>query len=469
MAAIALIAALAAVAAVLLPAAQVSAQVHVELPPAQTVTLPNGLTVTSVHVPDLPIVTATMMISVGSTRDPAGKEGLAALTGDLLRSGTSGRTGPEIAEAIDFVGGSLSATVGKLSTQVHVAVLARHFDLGMDLLADVVLRPAFPENEIALRKRQVLAGLRAAADSAPQLMARHLEHVFYGLDHPNGRLPTESSVAGITREDLVAFHERFYGANRATLVVVGDIPHEQVFRAAEAHFGAWAPRELPPLEVGPPAAKGTLRVRFVEKPGQTQVQIGLAMPGLAYVDERFTALQLANYVLGVGDSVSRLFRTVRIEHGMTYHIGSELSGWTFPGALAVKTATRNEEMERVLELIIEELRRFAAGITQEELELAQSNFVGSFPLSVETIGGMAGQIAIGALYGKTPQEVMEFPEQVSRTTLAEVNAVIADVIDLDSLAVVLVGDPAVLEGVERLFDRIPVSEIERVQWTDPIY
>lgn len=442
-----------------------------ELPSSSSTTLDNGLRVISVQYrPHLPIVRVDLIVDAGAVDDPPGKEGLAELTGALAGKGTSARTSAEIEGFFEFAGGAYLPTVSMTSSSFVFAVLKKDLDMGLEILADLILNPVFPEEEILFLRHQSAAALQAQLDDPGSLVTLHLNRLLYGGDHRAGRRVSEASLSAITREDIVAFHRDYYTPQNAVLIFTGSISSEEAFAAAEKWFGHWPAKERPPvvLPEAPVRTWDGSAVRLVERPGMTEMHIAMAFPAVDKSDPRLAALHLAEYSLS-GEWVSRLFRSLRGESGLVYFVSSDLSAWTFPGRLMIHTASGNETWEKAFRILVDELSRFRDGITPEELEQAKMHAVGSFPLSISTIAGVAGLIADDALSGSELGESLGFVDRVNAITLDEVNDALRDVIDFDKMALVLMGDPAMLdfaeEVLEELLSELSISaSVERVDW-----
>ncbi len=222
-----------------MPGAEPSKPYH--FPPVATKTLANGLRVFVVTSSAEPSIGVQLLLTgAGSVNDPQGKPGVASMTASLLTQGTAKRTAQQIAESIDFVGGTLSANAADDDTIIGTKVVKKDFDLAMDLLSDVTLRAKFADEEIARQKQQLLSNLRVNYDDADYLASAVFERAVYGL-HPYG-LPTEGtpiSIQAMSREDIIQFHDSYYAPGSALLAFSGDISPEAAFAAAEKYFGAW--------------------------------------------------------------------------------------------------------------------------------------------------------------------------------------------------------------------------------------
>ncbi len=448
---------------------------EIRLPPIHQKTLDNGLRVVVIEQRQLPIVHFNLQVGGGgSVRDPRTKAGLAEFVAAMLTQGTETRSADEVAEAIDFVGGQLSASAAVDYATVTAQVLSKDFELGLELLADVATRPAFPEEEMEIVRNRLVGGVKAARDDPAELVREHLKQLLFGAFHPLGFVTTEETLNAITRDDLVKFHAAYYRPNVSTLVIAGDVDPQEAFAKAEEAFAGWEEQPVPERRTLPLAPLKERRVRFVHKPGQTQVQIALGHRGLAVSDPDYLPVQLANYVLGGGAFSSRLIQVVRSEEGKTYAVSSGFRSYRFPGYFEVWTFTRNEELRPTLELLLREIERFReGGVTADELDAAQGNFAGSYVLRLETLGGLARTVQNALFYDRGLDWIRNFKKTVRAYTLEEVNALIAERFRPESLQIALLGDFSALEaleeqGISELVPGVPLAEVRVVDWLSPI-
>ncbi|MBM4123584.1 MAG: insulinase family protein, partial [Nitrospira sp.] len=292
-----------------------------EIKPIRFVT-PNGMTVLVLEQHFLPIVQFHALLKVGSAQDPPGKAGLANLVASLLDEGTTTRTANQIAEQIDFVGGALAAKAGEDFTTVSARVLKKDRELGATLLADILLHPIFPEQELARVRNQLLGEIQSEQD-APDLMAGKTfkQLVFDG--HPyrwpvNG---TETSLPTITRADLEQFYAREYRPNQTILAIVGDITLEEAKTLVAAQFSAWKTGPQSARTAGAPKLIDKPTVKLIDK-DLSQATIMLGHLGISRTNPDFYAVTVMNYILGAGGFSSRLMDSIRDNQGLAYGVGS---------------------------------------------------------------------------------------------------------------------------------------------------
>ncbi|MGH9595123.1 MAG: M16 family metallopeptidase, partial [Bryobacteraceae bacterium] len=271
-------------------------------PPVASKTLANGLRVFVVTSRAMPAVSVRLVItSAGAVNDPEGKSGLASLTASLLTQGTDTRTAEQIAEAIDFVGGSLSASAGDDGTFAECTVVKKDFDLGMDLLSDVILHANFKQDEIERQRQQLLSNLQVNYDDPDYLASAAIQRVLFAA-HPYG-LPNEgtpTSVNMLTRDDLVHFRDASYLPGTAMLAFSGDVDPDVAFAAAQNYFGGWQKKPAPPAAPPVTASLSGIHIYVIDKPDAVQTQIRVGKPGIRRADPDFIPLFVADRVFGGG-------------------------------------------------------------------------------------------------------------------------------------------------------------------------
>jgi len=244
---------------------------EVKFPPYQIRTLSNGLQVIAISHHEQPAVSIRLLVRAGAAQDPDTRPGLAAFAASLLDQGTTTKTAEQVAQAIDSIGGAMGTGAGSDLTYITAAVMRDSLSVGLDLVADVARNPAFAPEEIERQRQQVVSAMKVSYEDPDYIAAIVFERLVYGF-HPYGKPDsgTPESLAAITREDLQAFHKRWFGPNNAILAIVGDVTAEKAFAEAQRAFGAWGKVDAAPgrtADVPPPtrcrrrSASGTSRCR----------------------------------------------------------------------------------------------------------------------------------------------------------------------------------------------------------------
>ena len=412
-----------------------------QVPHPVTRTLGNGLVVQVFEDRRLPTVHYRLLVRAGARDEVAAKAGLAALTAAVMRQGTTAMGAQELSARIDYVGGVLSVDADRDFTIASAQVRAADRDLALTLLADVALRPAFAEEEVARMRSQTQAAIRQSRDDPATVADDHLVALVHGA-HPYARAVAgdEQSVGGLTRDDLVAFHRAYWRPNNAVLAVAGDVTATDVFAAVERAFGGWEAGDVPQPPEAPPAALGASRVRLLDKPdlSQSQVRMGYVGPPRATPD--YFPLQVMNYILGGGGFASRMVAEVRAKAGLTYDVGTRFSYGADRGTFALSTFTKNESVKQALDLALGVIRRFRdEGPTPDELAKAKAFFLGAFPFGFQTPGDVAEQWLRAGYYGLGDDYFDRYRERVRAVTAEDVRRVAGAYLRTEPAIFVVVG------------------------------
>jgi zinc protease len=443
------------------------------LPKVERFTLKNGLEVVAVSRADLPVVGFSLAVKSGGYDEEKGKNlGVADFTAAMLRRGTETRSADQISSAIDFVGGSLDTAAGDESSSATCAALSKDSKLCLDLLADIMLHPSFPEAEMGEVRDQMLASVAGVFDNPQDLASEHFANQLFGEKHPDGWVLTPEDVNKITRADLVAFWKKFYRPNNAILAVAGDVDAPRLRAELERAFGRWERAAVPARPAFKiPEAAGT-RILLVDRPDLTQATMILGHRGIRHADPQWYAVTLMNYVLGGSDFSSRLMTEVRSKRGLTYGIGSSFGASLYEGAFRVSASTKNDSTWEALLASVNEIRRMKAeGPAHDELDKAKGYYAGSTPFSLQTAAGVAASIVGAELHGLGIDYVRDLALRLAAVDDAQAKAAAADFLFPDTLIVVIVGKGDVVEpqlaktGIryERINFKEPISYAARAR------
>jgi zinc protease len=433
-----------------------------EFPKAAFKTLPNGLRVFVVTDHTEPAVAARLVIlSAGSIQDPAGMPGVAGMTAGLLTQGTAKRSAKEIAEAIDFVGGTLEAKAGRDATTVTLDVVKKDLGVGMDLLADVVLHPAFRSEELDRQRQQLLSDLEVQYSDPNYLATLAFARTLYGSS-PYG-LPeagTPATVKKLQREDFVKFHDANYAPNQALLGFAGDITPENAFAIAEKYFGSWPKVDVPAAAPQTPQAATARQVWLIDKPDAVQTQIRIGRIAIRRADADFLPLDVTNHIFG-GSYNSRLNTEVRIKKGLTYGASSAFSPHRYTGSLSVETYTRTEATVDATKLVLDLLTGMSQGeISQKELDFARDYLAGVYPIESETAEQVADRVLTVAAFDLPADYNQTYPEKIRATSLEQVQAAARKYFTTGDLDIVLVGNvSAFRDALKKQFAGAEITEI----------
>jgi zinc protease len=441
---------------------------HYAPPRFQRRMLTNGLEVRIVERHDLPIVTLDLVVKSGETLTPKGKEGLASITASLLDEGTTSRSALQIAGELAEIGSALAADGALEASTVSLTTLTRHLDRGLDLYADVIRNPSFPEKELSRLKLERIAQLKARADDPELTAAAVFPRLIYGVEHPYGRpeLGTDASIQSLTRNDAIAFYKKIMVPGNATLVVVGDVQMDAIVQKIEARFRSWQPGpvpEKPPISAAPSNAAGRA-VYMIDKPAAAQSVLTVGKIGAARKSPDFFALLVMNAILG-GQFGSRINMNLREDKGYSYGAESSFLFLRGPGPFEVGGPVQTAVTRPALVELFKELTEIAGRrpVTEAELGFAKQRIIEGFPGRFETTFGVAGQLAALAAAELPDDEFERYQGRIAAVTQADVDRVAHRYITPQSMSILIVGDRSQIEAP--LLSLPFVQDIERL---DPL-
>ena len=407
---------------------------------AQREVLPNGIVLLVSHRPAVPIVAVRVYVrGAGAAFDPPDRQGLANLTGTLLSRGTAKRNATQLDAAIEFVGGSLETGADRDGLMVAVDVLRKDLILGLDLLSEVLLAPAFPPDELTRKVKEIQASIQRVEESPDGLAARALRRLVYA-PHPYAwpAEGTRESVAKLTHADVVGFYRRHARPDTTVIAVVGAVTLDDARREILARFGRWvrpatAPPDLPMASAGAPRRTEAINRELA------QSTILMGRQAIRQTDPDYFALAVASYILGGGSS-SRLYGRVREQEGLAYSVWSDVAPARYGAWLTVGAQTRAAAGGKVIDLLHDELARMGREpVSDRELELAKAFLIGSFPLRLDTTAKVASFIVATEAQGLGLDYADRYRQAVARVTTADVQRVGARLFAPDSLSRVVVG------------------------------
>ncbi len=433
----------------------------VVIPGVKETKLKNGLTVAVIEKKSVPIITVQLLVKNGASAEDKQKAGLANLTAGLLTKGTKSKSAIQIAEEIEFLGGSIFSFAGWLNSSVGMSVTSDKFDQAMAIMADVSLNPAFSDDELKLAKSQTLDDLTYNL-TQPGFLANYVASRFSFGEHPAGGTP--GSIEGITRADVEKFYAENYRPRESVLIFVGDITSERAVASAEKLFGGWS-KEVRNVNYGSgtvgsaAAASQPIVNRFLvvdlPKSGQASVNYMKPIRGVGRTSKSYYPASVLNSVLGGGYS-SRLNQEIRIKRGLSYGAGSNFSWRTGKANFGARTQTKDASAAEVAELIVAEIKRLAeTSAAETELLPRKSVLTGGFGRNLETAQGLAGALADLYSYGLATSELNTYMPSVNGVQGSDLKAFAAS--NLYGGDIIIVGDYEVFKA--DLTKRFPNQQI----------
>ena len=403
--------------------------------------LDNGMIVYLLEDHELPIIDISVRVRTGSIYEPADKVGIATITGAVMRTGgTTSRTGDELDEILENLAASVETGIGDDSGSASMSVLKEDLDTGLSILADILMNPAFREDKIDLEKVQHRSAISRRNDNPGGITRREFSKLIYGADSPYGRTTEYDTINSITRDDLVAFYQKFFRPNNVILGVLGDFNSDEMLAKIQETFKGWEPAEIAlPEKPQIPEAYGK-RIALVNKDDVNQTNIRMGHIGWLRKNEDYPALVVMSQILGIGFS-SRLINSIRVEKGLAYSVGNNYgAGYDVPGIFFIACGTKSEATVTAIEAILVEVEKMRTDeVSDDELKQAIDGFMNSSVFDYDTKGEILSR-ALRYEYHEYPQDFVEqLMAGIREVTKADVRRVAAQYLHPDKFTLIAVG------------------------------
>ncbi len=391
-----------------------------------------------------PLIDLSVNIRAGSFLDTEGKEGLANLTGHLMaRGGIPSKPANELDEELEFLAARLSSSFGGLNGSISLNLLSKDADRGFEILRAVLAAPSFQEDKLALRKTQLLQGLKQRNDDSRNIESRERNFLAYGENFWFNRHTTAASLESIRREDLLAFHHEWVHPRNFIVSISGDFDRDAMLERLDGVFAAWPH----PGKKSPPVPQereyGKSGVYIVDK-DVNQGRVSIMLPGIRWDDPDFYAIQVMNDVLGGGGFTSRITNRVRSDEGLAYSAGSSFPGGShYPVVFRAGFQSKSRTVAYATSIVLEEIERIAGEpVSAEELLTAKKSFIDTFPnnfaSSAQVVSAFAGDEMIGR-YARQPNYWAEYRDNIEAVDIAAVQRVAKRRLRLGQVIILIVG------------------------------
>ncbi len=433
----------------------------IKIPPHERIVLKNGLTVLLMEKQGVPIVSFAALVKSGSAADPVGQEGLAAQTAELLRKGSKKRSAQQFAADLDFIGGSFESGASPDFTTISAEFLTKDLNKGLDLFADALLQPTFPQEEVDKSLAQSLDGVKGSKDEPRQVLPIYYYAYLYGArGYGRPEDGDENSLKKINRDSITKFYAANYAPGNTILAIAGEFNAAELRKQLEATFGAWPAKPVTPVVIPAiPASKGK-RLLLIDKPDATQTYFAIGNIETTVGDPDRVAIRVVNTIFG-GRFTSMLNEALRVESGLTYGVRSSFDPRKEPGPYGIYTFTKNDSTVQAIDMALAVLQKLHKdGISEEQLKSAKSYVKGQFPPTIETSRALAQRIASNEFYGLDDNEVNQLEARIDAVTPEIARQVIQKHFPEDNLVFVLIGKAsAIAPAVKKYAEKQDAREI----------
>lgn len=422
----------------------------------------------------LPLISVRAYFKGGQYMEPEDKAGLADLTGEVWRTGGAGDLDPNaLDEEIDFLAASISTSVGPVTGSISLNLLAKDLDRGLELMMDVLLRPQFDQSRLDKAKEDFLASMKRRNDDTSDIESREWNRLIYGEDHWLNHLPTQGSIGGITREDLIAFHQRITNPANMIIAVAGDFDRASMLAKLNATFGKLEAREEALPAIPQPAAQPAPGIYIVNKEDVNQGRVSIGHIGLKQPVEEEFDLGIANDILGGSGFTSWVMSRVRSDEGLAYSAGTSFGiGNTIPGTFRAYFQTKSASCARAAQLTIDLIKKMRIeGPSEAELATSSASFIQTFPNRFQSALQTVGLYAMDDLFERPHEYWVSYRDRVRQVTVQSSKDAADKYIHPDDFIVLIVGNAEeILKGdIEHpdiTFEKM--GPIYRVPLRDPL-
>ncbi len=433
---------------------------EIKMPSYDRVELDNGMIIYLAEDHEFPLVELSATIEVGAILEPADKVGLASMTGDVMRTGgTEKNNGDALDELLESRGMTVETWIGQTDGGAYLSAMKEDTRMGMELLADILRNPAFPEDKIKLAKEQEKAGISRRNDDPMTIAQREGIKAVFGAEHPLARHTEYATIASVTRQDMIDFHKQWFGPDRMYLVVIGDFDSKEMVNLIETTFAGW-PAAKSPLPADPEIVKFPRTVNIADKDDLTQSTILMGHKGIRADNENYAGVLVANRILGGGFS-TRLFNEIRSRQGLAYTVGSSPgTGFRYPGMFMAFTMTKSASSEMATDAILVEIQKMLdEEVSPEELERAKDGILNSEVFSYDSKREILDRMVMFERYGYPVDFLTRYQDNVKNMTAAQVKSAVNAVWKPADMTIFAVGNYADFDGDFSKFGPVTMVDI----------
>ena len=438
---------------------------ELKMPEVKREVLPNGIILFLVEDHELPLIELSALIKVGSVYEPVDKVGLAAITGAVMRTGgTAKMDGDQIDEELDGSGATVETFIGMTHGNASMSVLKEDLDKGLSILADILMTPQFAEDKIDLEKMNQRSGIARRNDLPTWIADREFRKLIYGDASVYARTIEYETIDNITRDDLIAFHKKYFHPNSVIIGVWGDFKIKEMIQKIKKNFAQWKSVELDLPKLPKVDYHFRPSVHLVKKEDINQTNIRIGHMGTVMDDPDYFALIVMNNILGRSFS-GRLFQKVRSEQGLAYHVrGSCQSNFGHPGLFLLICETKSQSTIKAIQSLMEEAKKITQEeVTDEELERAKSSFLNSFVFKFDTKGEIVNRLLTYEYYGFPLDFLQKTKENIEKVGKQDVLRAAQAHLHPDDLVILAVGKDSDFDQPLSVLGKVDTIDIYRAE------
>lgn len=417
---------------------------QIKVPTPERFTLDNGLVVYLLEDHQLPLVSASALVRVGSRWEPVEKAGLADVVGSVIRTGgTKTNPGDQLDERLDRMGASVEISIGQGVGSASLSVLKEDTTTGLTILADLLRNPAFPEDKIELEKISARDSIARRNDDPGSIPGREFRRLLYGKDSAYGHQIEYKTINAISKQDCEKYHREFFQPENVMLGVWGDFKTADMKALIQKSFGDWAKggQPKPPVPSVQDTTAQVAGIHFISKDDVNQSWVRMGYLGGLYKDPDYFALEVMDNILGGGFS-SRLFSKVRTDLGLAYSVGSSWApGWDRPGTFVASGSTKSQSTAQFIQAIQREIVKMTeAEVSDDELQRAKDSILKGFAFEFDSVDKIITRLMTYEYYAYPADFLQKYQANIAKVTKEDVLKVAKDRLKPDRFAIVVLGN-----------------------------
>lgn len=405
--------------------------------------LSNGVVAYMVEDRTLPLITVSILVRTGSYLEAADKTGLASLVGSQMRAGgTTSKKAEVFDEEADFLAAQISSSIGSTQGNASVNSLSKDIDKALELFFDMLKNPAFQEDRLNLAKTQILQGMERRNDNTSGIENREWNRLMYGESFFSTRQTTKTSIEGITRDDMIAFHKKYFHPGNFIIAVSGDFNSNEMKAKLEKAMAGWMINKEPLAQVPKPTHTPVPGLYVVNKPDVNQARVRIGHLGTMRDNPEFAAIEIMDDILGGGGFTSRITSRVRSDEGLAYSAGSGFGfGVYYPTPFSAFFQSKSSTAAQGIDIIVEEIKRIRTEkVKAEELNTSINQFVETLSLNFSSAGQIAGTFAQDEFTNRPADYWDKYRDRIKAVTADEVLRVAQKYLQPDKLVILIVGN-----------------------------
>ncbi len=412
-------------------------------PKPERVVLDNGMVLYLLEDHELPLFKITAHFRTGAVYEPEEKAGLANLVGSVMRrGGTKSRTPEQMNEELEFIAASVETGISRESGSAALSTMKKDIDKGLEIFADVLMNPAFREEMIRKEKDEILENIRRENDTPRKIIFREFRKIMYKADHPYSRkiIGYKDTVESITRDDMVAFHKKYFCPNNVIMGISGDFDTKEILGRLKAVFADWKRSEIDFPEVPAVEKKFQRSINYIYK-DVNQASVVFGHIGINRLNKDYFPIKIMNFILGGGSFTSRIPSKVRSDEGLAY---SAYSGFHTPrdlGFFFASCQTKSESTVKAINFALEEVRKIREeDVGDDELELAKDTYINQFIFKFTSSASIVGQM-VGIEYEGLPLDYLDtYVDNIKVITKEDILRVAKEYLHPDDIKLLVIGD-----------------------------